>query len=182
MSRDESSIPQSGDTGSDVDATDSKAIGARFEVRWAEEQLEAAFAASGQSPTAPRSVGVIEVGVEDGRPITALLEDLGPDLTLHIRRSLPRGARLVFAHGARFVLALPGDPLLEAFEKRVQPARKDRLAVRKALLDRVLFMMSSARLRDVLSSGILLAMLRRDGFATMLHVLKRRVQRALRWG
>jgi hypothetical protein len=89
-------------------------IGRRFNQRWAEDLLEAAFASAGHALDAPRSIGVLEVSSSDGHSIAALLDDLGPDLTLRIRRSLPRGARLVFAHGARFVMALPGDPLLEA--------------------------------------------------------------------
>ncbi len=89
-------------------------IGERFNQRLAEELLEAAFASAGHMAGAPRSIGVIEIGARDGRDVAPLLGHLGPDLTLRIRQSLPRDARLVFAHGARFVMALPGDPLLEA--------------------------------------------------------------------
>lgn len=114
MSREESPDPTREPGAGEAIEARLESIGARFEARWAEEQLEAAFAAAGQRDDAPRSVGVIEVGLRDEGSVAPLLEDLGPDLTLRIRRSLPRGARLVFAHGARFVVALPGDPLLEA--------------------------------------------------------------------
>lgn len=89
-------------------------IGERFQQRFAIEQLEAAFATAACSPSGPRSVGVLEVARSDGAPMEALLDDLGPELVLRIRQRLPRDARLAFAHGARFVVALPGDPLLAA--------------------------------------------------------------------
>lgn len=95
-----------------ADAPDS--IGERFNQRLAEELLEAAFASAGIDAERPRSIGVLEVGTADGHDVAPLLARLGPDLTLRIRQSLPRDARLVFANGARFVMALPGDPLLEA--------------------------------------------------------------------
>jgi len=102
------------DASKGADAPRSDSIGDRFNQRWAADQLDVAFAAAGHPPDAPRSIGVLEVGLLDGRPVTALLDELGPDLVLRIRQTLPRDARLVFAHGARFIMALPGDPLLEA--------------------------------------------------------------------
>ena len=69
-------------------------------------------ATDGHAPFRERA-GVL-VAIEQGRDGAPLVGHLGPELTLRIRRALPRSARLVFAHGARFVLALPGDPLLEA--------------------------------------------------------------------
>jgi len=89
-------------------------IGQRFNRRLAEDLLEAAFAAAGHAAGRPRSVGVVQIGAPDGRDVGPWLARLAPDVTLRIRQTLPRDARLVFANGARFVMALPGDPLLAA--------------------------------------------------------------------
>ena len=94
--------------------THDDSIGHRFNQRLAEELLEAAFASAGHAAGRPRSIGVLEVALRDGGDVQPVLGHLGPDVTLRIRQSLPRDARLVFANGAHFVMALPGDPLLEA--------------------------------------------------------------------
>ncbi len=95
-------------------ADEAASIGARFNQRMAEDLLEAAFASAGHAAGRPRSIGVLQVSLADGGEAGHALTRVGPDITLRIRQTLPRDARLVFVNGTHFVMALPGDPLLEA--------------------------------------------------------------------
>ena len=84
-------------------------IGDRFNRRLAEDRLSEAFASSGAAE--PLSIGLIEI---ESDPTTLGVGVLGQLVGQRISSQLPPGARLVWSTATRFVVALKGEPLLEA--------------------------------------------------------------------
>jgi len=84
-------------------------IGDRLNQRLVEERLRVALAAAGQA--GPASVGLIEI---ESDPTTAGIALLAEQVAGRIAAQLPPAARLVATSATRFVIAISGEPLLEA--------------------------------------------------------------------
>lgn len=87
----------------------SERIGDRFNHRLAEDRLSEAFASAGRAE--PLSIGLIEI---ESDPTTLGVAVLGQLVGQRISAQLPAGAHLVWSTATRFVVALAGEPLLEA--------------------------------------------------------------------
>ena len=91
-------------------AAGSERLGDRFNRKLSEQRLAEAFEAAGVD--GPVSIGLLEIDL-DALPAAGVAA-LGSTIAQRIGGQLSARARLVLATASRFVIALPGQPLLEA--------------------------------------------------------------------